>query len=112
VVLASAYATRFDVANRWWISGPLLVGTYLLPLATVAAVGLLALLIWRRSRRIEFDAGRATVGELARSLVVPGAERPWSEENVYLAVRRLVAQGHGCRPLEVTWTTRLGDRRS
>src|SRR5262249_5134143 len=65
----------------------------------------------RRWSRCTFDGRYTTVGEVARFLAEAqndaGVEVQWREENVFLAVRRLVAGIRGCRPMEVTWATEL-----
>jgi hypothetical protein len=70
------------------------------------ALLLAALLLGTRMRRqFAFDARYATVGQLARFLAAAETipSPAWTEEEVWLLVRRIVAHEEGRRPLEVGW---------
>jgi hypothetical protein len=102
LALLDPWAALGDVARLGLVSPlPMLV----LALGTVLTVSLL-----RRRLLCDFNARHATAGQVARCLAEAaqsGEEVPWTSEEVWLAVRRLVAGVRGGRPREVTWQTAL-----
>jgi hypothetical protein len=106
-----AWAAAEGFAGTWWYGG---LGCCLVPTSFIGGIVLSAALsahLFRNRFPLKFQAAYATVGQLARFLAqAAGAEGtavPWTDEDVWLGLRAVLAEAAGRLPSEVTEDTDL-----